>query len=74
LWADDATLTLIDGTRLEGREQITSYSPGHSQIVISDLEVDGQTVRWTSTTGGHDYLLEAVVENGRIKSMHFRPD
>jgi hypothetical protein len=31
-------------------------------------------VRWTSTTGGHDYLLEAVVENGRIKSMHFRPD
>jgi predicted ester cyclase len=72
LWADDATLTLPDGTLLEGREQVISFRPDHKQIVISDLEVDGNTVRWTSTADGEPFFLEAVVENGKIHSMRFR--
>lgn len=73
LWADDATLTLPDGTVLEGREEVTSFSPGHTQITISEVEVDGNTVRWTSTTETGDvFLLEAVVEDGQIQAMSFR--
>jgi len=72
LWADDATLILPNGTLLEGREQVITFRPDHSQIVISDLEVDGNTVRWTSTADGDEFLLEAVVENGNIISMRFR--
>lgn len=72
LWADDATLTLPNGTLLEGREEVTSFRPDHTQIVISDLEVDGNTVRWTSTADGDPFLLEAVVQNGEITSMRFR--
>jgi len=72
LWADDATLTLPNGTLLEGREQVITFRPDHTQIVISDLEVNGNTVRWMSTADGDDFLLEAVVENGKITSMRFR--
>lgn len=72
LWADDATLALPNGTLLEGREQVITFRPNHTQIVISDLEVDGNTVRWTSTADGDQFLLEAVVENGKITSMRFR--
>ncbi len=72
LWADDATLTLPNGTLLEGREQVISFRPDHQQIVISNLEVDGNTVRWTSNADGDIFLLEAVVENGKISSMRFR--
>lgn len=72
LWADDATLAVPNGTLLEGREQVITFRPNHTQIVISDLEVDGNTVRWTSTADGDQFLLEAVVENGKITSMRFR--
>lgn len=72
LWADAATLTLPNGTLLEGREQVISFRPDHTQIVISDLEADGNTVRWTSTADGDEFMLEAVVENGKITSMRFR--
>lgn len=72
LWADDATLTLPDGTVFEGRDEVITFRPEHSVIVVSDLEVDGNTVRWTSNTGGNAFPLEAVVEDGLIQSMRFR--
>ncbi|MCL4246812.1 MAG: nuclear transport factor 2 family protein [Anaerolineae bacterium] len=72
LWADDATLTLINGTELQGRDQISAFSPGHDQIVVRNLEVAGAVLRWTSVTGGGAYDLEAVVSDGKIQSMHFR--
>jgi predicted ester cyclase len=72
LWAVDATLTLPDGTVLEGRDEVLTFQPGHSEITLTNLEVDGNTVRWTSNTGGGTFDFEAVVEDGLIKSMRFR--
>jgi len=72
LWADDATLKLIDGTELQGRDQISAFSPGHAQIVVRNLEVTGTILRWTSITGGTAFRLEAVVRDGKIQSMQFR--
>ena len=71
LWADDATLTFVDGTVLEGKNEVLTFSPGHVRIVISILEVDGSTVRWTSRVAGVTYYLEAEVVDRKIQHMRF---
>lgn len=70
LWALDPTLTLPSGTVLDTHEEVINFSPGHGQIVISDIVVDGSTVRWISTVeSGETFQLEADVIDGRIQAM-----
>jgi predicted ester cyclase len=72
LWAEDAVLKLADGTVYQGKADISTFAPAHGQIEIIDLSVEDSIVRWTSVTGGGNFSLEAVVEEGQIQSMTFR--
>ncbi|MBE2182665.1 MAG: ester cyclase [Anaerolineae bacterium] len=74
LWAEEASLTLPDGSVFQGKTEVLSFNPGHSQIEISDVVVNGNTVQWVSNTGGGaSYHLEAVVEDGLIQAMTINP-
>ncbi|HEX8966598.1 MAG TPA: nuclear transport factor 2 family protein [Chloroflexota bacterium] len=85
-FADDAVITLHDArTRLlAGPDQIHEFLQGaglHAPpVLISTPRVDGETVTWSERTEhagqvltGSDLTVQAVVHDGKIQSMVYRP-
>jgi hypothetical protein len=84
--ADDATITLQDSrTRsLRGPEQIREFLTAADlqsvPVLTSTRQVDGISVSWSERTerqgqvlGGTDVTVQAIVRDGKIQSLVYRP-
>jgi hypothetical protein len=85
-FADDAVVTLQDArTRsLRGPDQIREFLMGAgfqgAPVLTSNRHVDGSAVTWTERTerpgevlSGSDLTVQAVVRDGKIQSIVYRP-
>jgi hypothetical protein len=84
LFADDAVVTLQDARArsLNGRPQIREFLQDATLKAApqptSSRQQDGNTVRWSERTEGQiisvsDVTVQAVVHNGKIQSLVYRP-
>jgi hypothetical protein len=82
--ADGAVITLQDArTRnLRTREQIRQFlsttDPQGAPVLTTERKVDGNTITWSERTQTRvlsttDLTVEAVVQNGKIQSLVYRP-